>query len=361
MADLCRSEEMPIASEAKDDASLPPSSLVLQTATNSKRKTLAVALPKMVGHSACVLQNQSLLFFGGMNRERYYSLSRLLSYNVAEDRFYWTLNDASRAPINANFNHTFPLQKYRATSFILIGGKLKEDVIQASISDHSTKKEESLLQYQAQELNLLRYWMEEEKQKKRPTFYSDREESQHKASPPTRLHKKKVTHTNHHTNKDIDDSKQKEVLAQQDCDPIHEFDASSLTWIRRSLHYYTGTPKTRNRTIFDSIMSDSQLALITELRKAFKKRVAQAFAPVYASDIPYRCPKCLFLDSTRASTCSCLTLKKASESQTSASETGEIVTWGIQFGGYCAQDDEIMNDTHVLFCRNQQHTHTVIK
>ncbi len=382
---LSLSEEMPVISTRSEQE-------------NTKRKSIGLALPKFLGHSAVVMNESKVLFFGGMNRERYYCLSRLLAYDITEDCFNWVTADASKAPITANLNHTIPLQKRNSEIVVLLGGKLKEDFASASGDWNTPKKKEQRQrkeeaiekQLQSKELNVLRYFINQ----------NEKNVSKGKIEKTIKKDSKTLPENNEEDLKDVDNQSPDEhprngrqeresdededestsMDASSSTDAIFEFNYSSLSWLRRILYYNNGLsssfPSSRTGPSTSSIarkrvssiafspVTTANQASYEDLRRSFKKRIAQSIVPVYSSDVSYRCPKCLFRDRSFAASCDCWDLsstsshsrieEKEGDNSTQSNQTKEVLTWAVQFAGYCTEFEEIVADVHVLFCRNLQ-------
>jgi hypothetical protein len=324
-----------------------------------------IALSKVVGHCTAVYQNQSLLFFGGMNRERFYTLSRLLCYDVLEDRFRYVIADSSKAPVTANLNWTFNLRKNNSNTFIMIGGKVKKEKMKRkNDSALSSFIEEGNKSYMT---NLSTIW----------TALSEQLDAERKYLH-VQLKSKKVKRIKHrpvkHEHKEESDDDLAESSDNDDnseesndriarnnqsyhdteselmeSDYIFEFHYPTLTWNRKAIFYndqLSHTLNRRNPTIFtphfDPNMSSREL-----LSNSFKRRIAQSVIPIYSCDIPYRCPRCLFHLRTYAIDCDCIINEQKAEQQRKEEE----FTWAIQFGGYCQVEEEIKGDLYMLFCR----------
>jgi hypothetical protein len=321
-----------------------------------------VALSKVVGHCTAVYQNQSLLFFGGMNRERFYTLSRLLCYDVLEDRFRYVLADSSKAPVTANLNWTFNRRKDNSYTFIMIGGKVKKEKM--------IRKKDSTLSSLIAEGN-------KSHMTKLSTVWSALNEhldSERAYIPPVSLQTKKMRRNKPREPKKRDDDELDEEEVDDDdseasddrvtrsnqsyhdteselmeSDYIFEFHYPTLTWNRKAIFYNDQQSQALNRrnpTVFTPHF-DPNMSSREFLSNAFKKRIAQSIIPVYSCDIPYRCPRCLFHPRTYAIDCDCILNEKKATQQ----RKDEEFTWAIQFGGYCQLEEEIKGDLYVLFCR----------
>jgi len=367
---------------------------------NTKRKSIGLALPKFLGHSAVVMNDSKVLFFGGMNRERYYCLSRLLAYDITTDCFNWVTAEASKAPITANLNHTIPLQKRNSEIVVLLGGKLKEDFASANGDWNTPKKKEQRQrkeeaiekQLQSKELNVLRYFINQKEKnaskgkteitskRDSKTISSDKNDEDLKdadnQSPDEHPRNGKQERE---SDEDEDEDESSSSDASSSTDAIFEFNYSSLSWLRRILYYNNGLsssfPSSRTGPSTSSIarkrvssiafspVTTANQASYEDLRRSFKKRIAQSIVPVYSSDVSYRCPKCLFHDRSFVASCDCWDLSSTSHSRIDEKEgdnsgqsnqAKEVMTWAVQFAGYCTEFEEIVADVHVLFCRNLQ-------
>ena len=100
----------------------------------------SVCLPRYLSHTACPMLKESLLFIGGMNLERQHNLnSRILAYNIREDRFYHVTCGGTHLPKAGNLVCSGALQKDTPTHMVLLGGKLKKSEIaqkNTSLLDH---------------------------------------------------------------------------------------------------------------------------------------------------------------------------------------------------------------------------------
>jgi hypothetical protein len=343
LSSLTASEEMPflsITTRNPSPSSSPGSSSSLST------KAIAVTLPKIVGHSNVVIGKNSIFYFGGMNRERFFSLSRVLSYDVKEDRFRYLQTEATKGPVNANLNAAFVLQKSNnPTTMVMMGGKLK-------------------LSPQQKDSNEILFSEKMRNYENHNLIWNLGNPSQKLLSPSSSLstttpNDSKFTSNSNPLQKSFDQIVEDAVNGSHDAnlDYIFEFHIPTLTWNRKSIQHLTisnhSQLRPQQRSIFNTPPDPNEVTA-ESLSNAFRKRLAQSMVPIYSPDVSYRCSNCLFRDQMYRSDCNCH-LKTVAEGQEGGEEE-ENVTWSIQFGGLCILEDTIKDDVHVLICKKNSST-----
>jgi hypothetical protein len=345
LATLAASEEMPYLAvyqpnPQQQEEELPSSSPIVSSSSSEMipNTISAVTLPKMVGHSAFQFKN-SIYFVGGMNRERFFSLSRILAYDIHEDSFRYLATDASKGPVNANLNFTFVLDPLVPSTVVMMGGKLRlapqqKDCQEILLSEKMRNYENhnliwSLGKHTTQSLTSMVTGKESKG--------SSKEGGSISPAPA----------------KSYDQIFEDSVNGKLDekTDFIFEFHIPTLTWNRKAVQHLPTARFQQNSTMFTPNFDRTQVTR-DDLSNAFRKRLAQSIVPIYASSIPYRCHKCLFRDRSFVSECNCLN-GKASSSSTTITPERNLVSYALQFGGYCINEDVIKNDLHLLICKNK--------
>jgi hypothetical protein len=346
LATLAASEEMPYLAvyqpnPQQQEEELPSSSPFVSSSSSEMIPNIvsAVTLPKMVGHSAFQFKS-SIYFVGGMNRERFFSLSRILAYDIHEDSFRYLAADASKGPVNANLNFTFVLDPLVPSTVVMMGGKLRlapqqKDCQEILLSEKMRNYENhnliwSLGKHNTQSLTSML------------TAGKESKGSSKEGGPLSPVPAKSYDQI-------FEDSVNGKL--DEKTDFIFEFHIPTLTWNRKPVQHLPTVRFQQNSTMFTPNFDRNQVTQ-DDLSNAFRKRLAQSIVPIYASNIPYRCHKCLFRDRSFVSECNCLN-GKASSSSTTLTPERNLVSYALQFGGYCINDDVIKNDAHLLICKNK--------
>lgn len=238
-------------------------------------------------HQSCLMMDKSILFLGGMNKERMFGMSRMLVYDTSENRFRHIESRGREVPASAYMHIIAPLEKHQTRHLALFGGKVKR----GEVVKHIVPNERNVI------------W-ESLPQSAVPVV-----------EPPT------ITPV-------LESTSGQQPLQNS----IYEFDYLNLTWIHKPLKVVTTEQMTRFAQSDDS---DSERAV----SQAFNARIAQAAATVYMEDVPYRCSNCLF---TREND----VIAKFKCEHRNASR----VTYCVQYSGYCVMKERIVSDLHVLKC-----------
>ncbi|RYH32005.1 hypothetical protein EON65_01440 [archaeon] len=238
-------------------------------------------------HQSCLMQDKSILFLGGMNKERMFGMSRMLVYDLYENRFRHVEGRGREVPASAYMHIIAPLEKHKTRHLALFGGKVKRgEVVKHVVPNDRNVVWESLPQPAIPVME--------------PPIISPVLES-----------------TSGH---------------QPLQNSIYEFDYLNLTWVHKPVKIVMTEQITRFAHNDDS---DSYRAV----SQAFNGRIAQAAATVYMEDVPYRCSDCLFTkDNDVISKFKC-------EHRNSLP-----ATYCVQYSGYCVVKERIVNDLHVLKC-----------
>lgn len=205
----------------------------------------ATCLSNFMWHAACQVMDKSLIFIGGMNRDRLNSFSHLLVYDAEDDHFRYVHCTGTEVPASAYMHCCVPLQKHHTTNIAVLGGKIKA----GEVGSKSPPQYRNIIWDGAQE--------------------------------------------------EIKQGSAKLAKAAADAeDALYELDYGKLTWHRRKVTMVnTVRPVTRFAT-HDTVQQEAK-----DLSTAFKQRIAQSVVPIHWEDMPYRCARCLFQSKSNMNRC----------------------------------------------------------
>eukprot|EP00981_Chlorochromonas_danica_P013791 scaffold6852_cov215-Ochromonas_danica.AAC.28 len=264
----------------------------------------AACLSNCMWHVCCRVMDDSLLFLGGMNRDRLNNFSRVLVYDISLDRFRYAQCTGTELPASAYMHACIPLEKHNTKHIVVLGGKVR--------SGEVSKKEAS---------------------KRRNVIWESR------TSPLS------ISTTASSTTKTNQNENNAKKTNNTDSWPqLYQLDYENLTWSKKpvQLLLYQGD---HNRSTFSRFAQAYFKEENRHLTNALRSRVAQSVVVIHREDLPYRCSKCLFNPTTgtrvRDARTDCL--HEANEENSA--------TWSIQFGGFCPVREHACNDVHVLISK----------
>lgn len=283
-------------------------------------------IPKQYNHASCMLRDRYIVYFGGISADRWLHLSKLLAYDTKECMFFYLDCHGTRVPTMSNYSSALPLTKHNSSKCVFMSGKIRRG--ERAESKASTK-----------------------------TNFIWHSLNKHKING---LNPKAVVKSIARYEEEEDEAEQHDENIDPNRVFLHEFDFDFATWNLVKVKIEDGLNEQgrasmryrRNRVLDSEQHNERVSATERRLVMALNRRLGGANVPLYLEDIPYQCAKCLFVncaqqDANEVSSCNCFF-------STVANMPSDECSYMLQFGGYCAKEEEFKNDLHVLVCKRDQ-------
>ena len=316
----------------------------------------SVCLPIFIGHSAVNVFDDHILFVGGVSKERFHPLSKMLLYHIPSNQFKYVYCSGDTLP-GSGTQPCVPLQKSRAYKLIIGAGKSGASLqpLKYSTLPHSSVYNE--LNESMGERNIA----------------PDRLCKLDDFSLSVRNDNDVSTFENSFSESEVELSAAIPSVGswlyseQLVTGWFFEFDCRTLSWTSPPISLKEAFVDVGGSILYpsdsqrwNSLQSEKHALRISgekALKLAARSRLSHSFVPLYEEDIPYRCHLCLFTDKLDA--CCCHSMKGRASGDAFLSKADNISrlnsTWIIQFGGYCSATDSVMQDLHVLSCQSPKH------
>eukprot|EP00597_Dinobryon_sp_UTEXLB2267_P016330 CAMPEP_0201092996 /NCGR_PEP_ID=MMETSP0812-20130820/1540_1 /ASSEMBLY_ACC=CAM_ASM_000668 /TAXON_ID=98059 /ORGANISM="Dinobryon sp., Strain UTEXLB2267" /LENGTH=1332 /DNA_ID=CAMNT_0047344899 /DNA_START=624 /DNA_END=4622 /DNA_ORIENTATION=+ len=304
----------------------------------------ACALPCYVGHSACPVLSDCLLLLGGVSRERFHPLSRLLLFQPASNLFQVLSAAGPAVPASATQN-CVALQRQGAHLLLLAAGKagpLQPPRQHSSLTASAVFREHC------------------EGRREEGPDSGDRllslDDALSPQSPSTVPYSSRAL-SEEGEEEDGDGvpvppqpEPQPDPQQQEAMDLFYQLDLRSLTWTSPTVSLQEAQQDVGGSVLhplglgLGQARSRNRRAAERSLVVAARRRQSQSLVPLYQEDLPYRCRHCLFTDRTDRCHCGLPSTSPGQDAE------GVSTTWLLQFGGYCTATSVISQDLHVLCC-----------